>query len=55
MIYEREFVNGIYSVKYNEDIIKGEDKSRLNFVISDIDTNDKILLMTEMNRNKKNY
>lgn len=53
MIYEREFVNGIYSVKYNEDIIKGEDKSRLNFVISDIDTNDKILLMTEMNRNKK--
>lgn len=53
MVYERKLVNDIYSVEYNEDIFKGEDESRLNFVISDMETNDKILLMTEMNRNKK--
>lgn len=53
MVYERKFDDEVYSVKYNENLIKGEDRSRLNFVISDMQTNDKTLLMTEMNRNKK--
>lgn len=53
ILYEREFIDNIYSVKYNEDIIKGEDKSRVNFIIRDMETNEETLLMTEMNRNKK--
>ncbi len=53
MIYERELIDNKYAVRYNENIIKGEEKSRLNFVIMDMETNYKTLLITEMNRNKK--
>ncbi len=53
MRYERELINNRYVTRYNEDVIKGEDKSRLNFVIMDMETNYQTLLITEMNRNKK--
>lgn len=53
MIYEMEVVDNKYVVRYNEDILKGKDKSKLIFVIMDMVTNYKILLIMEMNRNKK--
>lgn len=53
VIYEREIVDGKYDVKYNESLIRGEDKSRLDFIITDMETNYRTLLVTEMNRNKK--
>ena len=52
MIYERELKGEEYIVKYNKDIIMGEDESRLSFVILDMKTNYTTLLMSEMNRNK---
>lgn len=53
IVYERILDNDKYSVEYNSSIIKDEDQSRLNFVISDMQSNMHTLLMTEMNRNKK--
>lgn len=52
MLYERELKDEKYLVKYNKDIIIGEDDQRLSFIISDMDTNHTILLINEMNRNK---
>lgn len=51
-IYERKLKEDEYVVDYNKDIITGEDETRLKFVITDMKTNKKNLLMNEMNRNK---
>lgn len=53
MIYEREIIDNKYAFKYNEDIIQGEDRNRLNFIIMDMDSNYRTPFITEMNRNKK--
>ena len=52
MIYERKLDGEEYIVIFNEDIIIGEDKKRLNFIISDMRMNYSTLLLSEMNRNK---
>lgn len=53
IVYERELIGDNYVVTYNEKTFIGEDKKRLDFIISDMKTNDTVLLMNEMNRNKE--
>lgn len=53
MIYERELIKDEYTFRYNEKLILGDDQKRLKFVVFDMQTNNQVLLLTEMNRNKK--